>query len=155
MDILRLGLIAFGLVWILVFLFLHLRASRKAAAAERWPTVPGKILSSEVESAEGVTAGGGRTMIYVPLITYSYDVGGRSLRGKRIGFGKTAHASPAKAEADIAPYPVGSTPLVRYNPEKPEECVLETSRPGLAFLAVGSVGAGLILLALLFPSLFA
>jgi hypothetical protein len=154
MDVLRLGVIVFGGLWIAFFLFLYLRARRKAAAAEAWPAVPGKVLSCEVKVAEGAGGDGGRTVFYVPLLTYSYNVGGLSLEGKRIGFGKTAHGSRAKAEADLAPYPVGSTPLVRYNPDRPSECVLETSKPGPAFLAVGAIGLVLILLVLLFPNLY-
>ena len=79
---------------------------------------------------------------------------GRELQGKRIGFGRASHYSQAAAEADLAPYPVGATPPVRYNPAKPEECVLETSRPSSAFLWITLVGAGLVVFGIFLPSIF-
>jgi hypothetical protein len=59
------------------------------------------------------------------------------------------------AEAMLAPYPVGSTPPVRYNPENPEESVLEPGQAGrnliggvIVCAAIFAAGAAIVMLAI-------
>ena len=77
-----------------------------------------------------------------------YSVGGREYKSQRLRFGNYRSASRKKAEAMLVPYPAGATAPVRYNPERPEECVLETRKPGPIYLVMAVfgllfVGAGL------------
>lgn len=134
------GLIVIGLVWFGAFVWAHLRAVGKAKAAETWPTAFGKVMACEVVVEESTDREGGTTTWYNPVVTYAYSVGGRELTGKRLRFGNYRSASRKKADAMIAPYAIGSSPSVRYNPEKPEECVLETKKPGPVYLVMAVFG---------------
>jgi len=134
------GLIVIGLVWFGALVWAHLRAVGKARAAETWPTAFGKVTACEVVVEESSDREGGTTTWYNPVVSYAYSVGGRELTGQRLRFGNYRSASRKKADAMIARYAVGSTPNVRYNPQKPEECVLETKKPGPVYLVMAAFG---------------
>jgi hypothetical protein len=140
MDYVGLGLLLVGLIWVAAFAFAHFRAVGKAKAAETWPTVAGSVVSCQVLEEESTDREGGTTTWYNPVVTYSYKGGGGELTGQRLRFGNYRSSSRKKAEAALAPYPVGSSPLVRYNPEKPDECVLETRKPGPIYLVMALFG---------------
>ena len=134
------GFILLGLAWAGGFAFAHFRAAGKAKAAESWPSTLGRVISSEVRVEEGRDRDGDTTTWYNPVVTYSYSAGGRQLQGTRLRFGNPRSASRKKADAAIAPYAVGSSPAVRYNPENPEECVLETRKPSPIYLVMALFG---------------
>src|SRR4051794_17797768 len=134
------GLILIGVVWAAAFAWAHFRAVNKAKAAETWPTAMGRIVGCEIVVEESSDREGGTTTWYNPVVTYAYTVGGRDLEGRRLRFGNYRSASRRKAEACVAPYGVGSPTAVRYNPEKPEECVLETKKPGPVYLLMAAFG---------------
>jgi hypothetical protein len=139
------GLVVLGLLWTGGFAWAHLRAVGKARAAETWPTAVGTIISAAVVEEESTDREGHTSTWYNPVVAYSYSVGGRSFESKRLRFGNYRRASRPKAEAMLARYRAGGTAQVRYNPGAPEECVLETAKPGpvYAFMAA----AGLIFIA--------
>jgi Protein of unknown function (DUF3592) len=130
------GLLLLGLLWGVGFGYAHFRALAKAKAAETWPTATGRVLSCEAIEEESTDREGGTSPWYNPVITYAYRAGGRDLTGKRLRFGNDRRSSRKKAEAAIGRYPVGASPAVRYNREKPEECVLETTKPGPLYLVM-------------------
>ena len=140
MEYVGIGLLLIGLLWTAAFGYAHLRAVGKAKAAESWPSAAGRVVSCEVVEEESSDRDGGSTTWYNPVVTYAYKAGGRELTGRRLRFGNYRSGSRRKAEAALGPYPVGATPMVRYNPEKPEECVLETSRPGPIYLVMALFG---------------
>jgi hypothetical protein len=140
MEYVGYGLLLVGLLWVAGFGYAHLRAVRKATSAQAWPTATGRVVSCEVIEEESTDREGGTSTWYNPVVTYAYTAGGRELTGQRLRFGNYRSASRKKAEAALAPYAVGSTPAVRYNPEKPEECVLETTRPGPLYLVMALFG---------------
>jgi hypothetical protein len=98
------------------------------------------VLSSEVVEEESTDREGGTTTWYNPVVTYAYSAGGGELTSRRLRFGNYRSASRKKAEAALAPYPVGSSPTVRYNPADPKECVLETRKPGPIYLVMALFG---------------
>jgi hypothetical protein len=134
-----------GLAWTAGFAWAHFRAVGKARAAESWPSALGKVVSSEVRIEKSRDRHGRSTVWYNPVVTYSYTAGGRQLQGTRLRFGNPRSTNRTKADEAIAPYGVGSSPAVRYNPQRPEECVLETVKPGAIYLVM-SLG-GLVFLA--------
>jgi Protein of unknown function (DUF3592) len=134
------GLVLLGMIWVAGFGYAHFRAVGKAKAAETWPAAPGRVLSCEVVEEESTDREGGTTTWYDPVISYAYSAGGRELTGRRLRFGNYRSSSRKKAEAAMAPYPVGARPAVRYNPERPEECVLETRKPGPIYLIMALFG---------------
>jgi Protein of unknown function (DUF3592) len=140
MEYVGLGLLALGIVWIAGFGYTHFRALGKAKAAESWPTATGRVVSSEIVEEESTDREGGTSTWYNPVVTYAYSVGGRELTGRRLRFGNYRSSNRKKAEAALAHYPVGSEPAVRYNPQDPSECVLETSKPGPIYLVMAVFG---------------
>jgi hypothetical protein len=144
------GLVALGLVWIGGFAWAHLRAVKKAKAAETWPTAVATIHSAAVFEEESTDREGNSSTWYNPVVAYGYSVAGRGYESKRLRFGNYRRASRKKAEEMLAPYRAGGTAQLRYNPDAPEECVLETAKPGplYAIMAAGGlvfVAAGLLL----------
>jgi Protein of unknown function (DUF3592) len=140
MNMVAVAMILIGLIWVAAFAWAHMRAVGKAKAAETWPTVPGRVVSCRVDVEESSDNDGNSTTWYNPVVTYGYSVAGRELQGTRLRFGNYRSASRKKAEAALAPYAEGTAPLVRYNPDKPDECVLETKKPGPAYLLMAAVG---------------
>jgi hypothetical protein len=129
-----------GLIWVAGFYYVHHRAVTKARASETWPTAQGRIVSADVVEEESTDRESGTTTWYNPVLGYSYSVAGRELAGTRLRFGNCRSSSRKKAEAMLAPYPVGGTAMVRYNPARPEECVLESRKPGPVYLIMALVG---------------
>jgi hypothetical protein len=149
-DALVWGMVLLGVVWIGGFGWAHLRAVGKAKAAETWPTAVGTIHSAAVVEEESTDREGHTSTWYNPVVAYSYSVAGRQFESKRLRFGNYRRASRPKAEAMLAPYRAGGSAQVRYNPDAPEECVLETAKPGpiYAIMAAGGliwIAAGLFL----------
>ena len=147
-----LAAVALGLLWTAGFAWAHFRAVGKAKAAESWPSTLGKVISSEVRVEESTDRHGGTTTWYNPVVSYSYSAGGRQLHGDRLRFGNPRSGSRKKADEAVARYAVGSSPAVRYNPERPEECVLETAKPGPTYLIMALGGLVFIAVGLFFMS---
>jgi hypothetical protein len=118
----------------------HKRARARSQAAERWLTTAGIV--TETGTVRGGTS---RNAYYRPAIRYTYEVNGRKREGARIRFGMISARSPGGAEAILAPYPVGATIQVRYNPENPDDSVLEPARVG-SNLLVGAIVCGFFFL---------
>jgi hypothetical protein len=140
MDYIGLGMIALGLAWAAGFGWAHFRAVGKARAAESWPTAMGKVHSCQVVEEESTDREGHTTTWYNPVVAYSYSAGGREHEGRRLRFGSYRKSTRKKAEAMLAAYAPGGTAAVRYNPDRPEECVLETVRPGPIYLIMALFG---------------
>jgi hypothetical protein len=140
MEYVGLGLLLLGILWVAGFGYAHFRAAGKAKAAETWPTATGRVISSQVIEEESTDREGGTSTWYNPVVTYAYSAGGRELTGRRLRFGNYRFAGRRKAEAALAPYPAGASPMVRYNPADPEECVLETMKPGPLYLIMALFG---------------
>ena len=140
MEGVGLGLLLVGAAWSAGFAFAHFRAAGKAKAAESWPTAFGKILAAQVKVEESSNSDGDSTTWYNPVVEYAYTANGRELEGRTLRFGNPRSANRKKADAAIAPYAVGSSIPVRYNPEHPEESVLETRKPSPIYLIMAFFG---------------
>ena len=140
MEFIGIGLIAFGLLWAAAFGFAHFRAVAKARASGSWPSTFGRVVSSEVRVEESSDSDGRTTTWYNPVVTYTYTAAGKARQSSRIRFGNYRSGSRGKAEAMVAPYPAGSSPAVRYNPDNPDECVLETRGPSPLYLVMAIFG---------------
>ena len=139
-----------GVLWTAGFAWAHFRALGKAKEAESWPSALGRVVSSEVRIEESSDRNGGTTIWYNPVVTYSYTAAGRQLQGSRLRFGNPRSTNRTKADQAIAPYAVGSSPAVRYNPQRPEECVLETVKPGPIYLIMALGGLVFVAVGLIF-----
>lgn len=103
-------------VGILGFGLRSMDMSKKAAS---WPTVQGQITASNFEvdrDSEGDT--------YKTKISYSYNVLGQELTGKKIAFGYSGSSSE-KFHRDIHnALPINTSVAVRYDPSDPSRAVL-------------------------------
>ncbi len=123
-----------------------LQDRKKAAESVSWPSTGGQITEARVERTEHTDSDGDSSYSYVPTVRYSYQVGEQVLTGKRIGFGfGKGYGRPAKAEAALARFAVGSAVTVYYNPADPADAVLERTATGLTAGLI--VGVALLLVA--------
>lgn len=140
---------AFGAIGAFV-LGAGIRNRRRANASLAWPTVPGVILQSETVLSVTKDAEGDETEYHVPTVRYRYGVGGNTFEGTRLRFGDVRQHSDAASAKLLQPYPVGASVAVRYNPAKPSDATLETTKPGLGTgIFIGGIFLVLALLALM------
>jgi hypothetical protein len=102
--------------------------ARTAVLSKSWPSVPGVIQTSTVSHQVSYTDGVEHS--YSPVLSYDFQLNGRSYSGTRI-----ASVSPSSSSTGesgcleiLQPYPAGSSVMVYYNPRDPSECLLV---PGL------------------------
>ncbi len=124
----------------LIFAFFWVRARVKAGNARRtWQSTTGRIIASSVEIRHGTSSEGGRTTSHYPVIAYEYQVNGQRIYGQRLAFGgEVGYGSRTTAENIVAKYVPGSNVPVYYNPENPNDAVLEM-RAGMASNIMGCV----------------
>ena len=129
--------LAFGVVGT-VLIVLYVRNKKKAKASETWPSTEGKIVSHHVRVDYSQDDESNR-VDYVPEVHFEYQVEGQSFAGKRISFGsEQSFNKRQKAEMFLEQYPVGQVVTVFFNPEKPQESVLQqTMRKMTVQLVVG------------------
>lgn len=136
-----------------------LRTRQKVQESQRWPVTDGLITAREMAVNQSTDSEGGSTTSYYPHVEYEYSVMGTRYHGKKIAFGAVKNYSrQADVQAILARYPEGATVAVHYDPNKPEDAVLEQAAPatnvmvviGVIFLAValcgGFVGLGVLLM---------
>ena len=108
-----------------------------ALASRRWPQAEGKIIVSDLQRSKGSEGG----YMYRSEVSYVYTVAGQELVGSRTRFGDRMELSwSAPALRVVQQYKAGSRVTVRYDPNDPEECVLESGINGFVFL-VAATGA--------------
>lgn len=93
-----------------------------------WPTTRGKILTSSVKhDRDYVTENNVRKMKdrYRPVVGYRYEVDGRTYEGDRLAFDVVDTPVQNYARDDIAPFRIGATVNVSYDPSDPTRAVLK------------------------------
>ncbi|PKO00394.1 MAG: hypothetical protein CVU42_04265 [Chloroflexi bacterium HGW-Chloroflexi-4] len=136
----------------IVFLIVWITSKKKAEASQKWPTVPGLILSTRIDIHNSTDNDGGTSTSYKPVVSYSYSIMGQEYTANRIAFGANTF-SRKKCDSIIARYPVNQQVIVHYNPEELEDAVLETqAQGGLLSLVLGCIliGVGLFFLVISF-----
>ena len=93
-----------------------------ARASRSWPTVPGRVVRSEIRTNRKANVLPG----YRTLVRYEYVVGGEEHEGRELAGGDFPYRSARGAARRLAAYPVGAPVTVRYDPTEPEIAVLET-----------------------------
>lgn len=131
------GLLALFFGGLGLFLIIHSQQSkRKALQSQSWPATKGIITQADIRTQED-----DETIRYVPVISYSYEVAGRMYDGKRVSFGSDVDfGSRQKAMDYLAEYPPDAEVNVYYNPDKPNESVLQqVARKTTVGLVIGIV----------------
>lgn len=135
-----------------VIFFLALRDYRTAKASAAWPSTEGSITKTHIR----IDDRGETSETYHPEITYAYSVLGSPYQGTRTVIGATrSYSSRRKAEAFLAGYPIGMKVTVHYDPEKPDQSVLEAGakRGAIGTFIISGVFALIGLIAILFTLL--
>lgn len=148
MNPMGLVVVLIGLLWVFGFGFFHVRATGKARASESWPSAAGRMLRARILVEESSNSEGGSTIWYNPAVSYAYTVAGRELQGSRLRFGNARSTIRRKAEESLAPYAEGGAVSVRYNPDRPEECVLESRKPAATYLIMAIAGIPILVFGL-------
>jgi len=121
----------------------------EALRSKSWPQATGKVKVSEVGSSSGSISSGGSAVRYKANIIYEYEVQGAKHIGDRVTVADHASTSGAKHHRIAQRYPLGADITVYYNPNNPDESLLE---PGLRFapfiliiigLFASSIGLGI------------
>jgi len=120
--------------------------------AADWPSAQGRIVRSTMRAVRHQRVEDATKVGNVPDIEYVYSVGGVEYRGHRIGIGEIPAGSP-EAEAALERYKVGRTGPVFYNPDKPEEAVIERDPPAPAAVVYG-IAAAVVLVGLVVVATF-
>jgi len=125
-----------------VLFFFAVRDYRTAQASAAWTPTEGSITATRIR----VDDRGEQSESYHPEITYAYSVMGSPYQGSRIVIGASrAYSSRKKAEAFLEPYAIGSKVTVHYDPDKPDQAVLEAGvKRGAIGTFIISAGFGLI-----------
>ena len=111
-----------------IIAFIGINGLVKAKASVDWPSSPGRIVSSSVESHRSTGDSGPRRTTYHAEISYEFSIEGITFNGNRVAYGDYDSNSPSHATRIANRYPKGKSVTVYYMPENPEECLLE---PGL------------------------
>jgi len=132
-----------------VFLGAGLKQLWRASRTQRWPTAPGKVISTDElmhlrKVPEG--EGGGSRLLYEAQVHYEYTVGRVLIGSTRVRVTPSETSSEARSQATLARYPPGQELRVFYNPEDPTESVLEPGAHPLDFVRAG-VGGTLVFVA--------
>jgi len=115
--------IIIGVVGILlsVFTFGSIRKGKKSMS---WPSVGAVVNSSEVEVRREYDPEDGESVYYYPRINYTYSVDGQNFKGNKYKI-MEASMSRRKARTVVAGFSPGDQITVFYDPEKPEESVMQ------------------------------
>ena len=110
---------------------------QSARASSTWPTVTGRVVSSEVTTSSDADS----DVTYQPRVTYRYAVQQVDYESYTIKFGENSYDSRRQAEQIAAKYGVGEPVTVYHHPEDPNQSVLE---PGVSAGSYIVLGVGLI-----------
>lgn len=122
----------------------------RAVLSRSWPTVPGKIDTSDVSARTSYRSG----RFWALDVRYVYRVGGGDHVGTRLAFAPRWIGSQYTVDDLARRYPVGATAAVHYDPDQPDEAVLETGeqlatqRLLAVWVCLSVVAIGVIVMAL-------
>ena len=131
-------LIAIGL-FLIVITPISIKAGKKSA---NWPATSGTILSSEVEEEISTDAEDGVSKYYYPRIRYEYEINGTKYQGNKYKLLEPS-MSRQKAYEFAALFLPGNKVNVYYNPQKPQQAVLQTGAQNFLYIFL-FIGVALI-----------
>ena len=106
--------------------FLYIRRKwnqHRAQLSRTWPTVPGKVQSSEIERrVTGLPA-----ISWKLKLSYGYQVSGMGYQGDAVQFGPKFVSSKEMIFEQAKRYAAGAAVTVHYDPDDPATSVLEAS----------------------------
>lgn len=122
-------------------IYLGRRNQKKADASQNWPSTKGTIIETgAVKSYHSGADNDSDVTTYSPKLKFSYKVGESQYASDKIafGYGKSFN-SEMSALSSIQKYSQGSMVIVYYNPENPNEAVLERKNERQVWGLVGGI----------------
>ena len=107
---------------------------RRLRASAAWNQTLGTIAAAEV-----VEDNAGDSVQFKLHVRYQYVVDGRHYTGNRVEFGGRQYIRKKKAQAQLERFPVDSSVIVYFNPDKPEDAVLIRSAPSSRGYLIGGI----------------
>ncbi|MCR9294298.1 MAG: DUF3592 domain-containing protein [bacterium] len=144
--------VLFCLLFVAVGLAVMAVGVRHAVQARKtleWPTTSGRVLQAGVRSEQIKSRDDQRrerrSTYYYADVEYEYEVEGKRYVGTRITFSEGQSGSAADAQATVGRYPTGTQVKVAYDPDAPEQSVLEPGKWGNAgwLLLFGGLFSGI------------
>ncbi len=128
----------------------HSRYSRMKEA-QGWPTAEAEIVSSEIESHRRRSRSSSRSRtrevtMYTPVVEYEYNVNGEIYTSSRVSFFDGSSTARFDARGVVDKYPQGKVVSAYYDPDNPQNSVLETEETGNIFYLSLIFGFGFILM---------
>jgi Protein of unknown function (DUF3592) len=127
-----------GVVSLMAYLGSLIIAKQQSAP---WPIVDGIIVDSRVQTSKR-RRGRSTSLIYMPVVEYSYRVNGQEFRGRQIGPDDQAEDTLADAGKVAARFPKKSAVGVYYDASNPGDAMLEkpvADRPDRTALIIAAV----------------
>ena len=101
-------------------------------ASEGWPSVPGVVANSEIETQYSNSNSTTRSnFTYHASVQYDYEVEGETYSAERVSFGEYGTGDGEYAQEVVGRYPAGAEVTVHYDPDDPARAVLEPGLHGL------------------------
>jgi len=111
-----------------------------AQATAKWPTVEGTVLETRIHTYKSTSGSGSKkrtTTMYEPIVVYRYEVDGKTYTHDQVEFASGGSSSASSAKKTIHRYPVGSKVTVYYDPELPQNALLEPGAKWYAYMPLG------------------
>ncbi len=119
------------IVWGFYYLIVGIQEIKLASESSRWPSVKGKIIFSNYSDHYARSAGSGNARGASSFsLDYEYEIDQKTFCGERVMFGYKNNFFTSDSYRRSKTYPKGSLVTVYYDPDNPEEAVLE---PGINF----------------------
>lgn len=115
-----------------------LYAMRETSRSRGWVQADATIVSSRVTEFNGKS---GRT--YRPMVIYAYSVGTIRYMSSRITFGQVQTSNRGAAEKQAARYRAGAHVTIQYDPQDPEQAVLEPGGNFWLWIVAGGIFSAL------------
>jgi hypothetical protein len=114
-----------------------LRSKRLANVSQSWQGTQGQVIASDINKSTSNDSDYGHSTSYEAIIRYTYSVMGKDYTGERVNFG-IRNTSEKSARETVARYPINTSVTVFYNPDKPEQAVMEqASSSGWLQIVIG------------------
>jgi hypothetical protein len=116
-----------------------------ARGSYNWPSVPAKIVSSEVKATQREAEKKRVYTTYSADIAFQYTVNGKEFTSNLAMIDQPPKTFSTDAQTLVQKYPPGSTVMAHYNPQNPNQAILEmgVARSTYVAFVVGVVLAAL------------
>ena len=116
--------------------------------SKHWLSPSGKITSTDLDAQITTDDDGYQTTTYLAKVNFTYEANGSTYESDRVNFDYGMRTSNIrKQQSVVEQYPAGSNVTVYYDPEDPQQSVLEKRVDGAfttilvsaVFIAIGAV----------------